>query len=367
MSTVELHTGNIISGQAAAVLAPKYRAVELVYHAFFPGFLLSIITRRSPRDASDLLFRTFRRQHLEKFLPGIEKLGLRHLPAAVASAQYHYMANKIGNVKVEYIYESDRKCWIRYGSPRWAWEGPAICGIPVEVSMAMLRAWHSHNGVTLGNRKLGFVCTKHTIDGQEALEGYYYEYDRELEPDERLRFSRGEEGPDFDPQKAPTLDSATWPAERLQKAMRNYAMDFTRNMFAEALSIFGPADARYLIGHTLRLLGMQYYDQTAGLVGITDVSPQAFAQYMVRMGHGQGDDTDFVTRNGAVVVRQSTWKLMRETTTYHPNLFEAWNELWQGALSIHNRHLRLEVISRKDLGDQVFEWEIKQRREPLFP
>lgn len=369
MSTVAvaLNTGNIIKGQGAAVLEPGYRAVEILYHAFFPGFLLSVITRKSARDAADLVFHTFRHQHIEKFLPGIEKLGLQHLPAAVAAAQYHYMANKLGDVKVEYMYESDRKCWIRYGPPRWAWEGATICGIPVEVSMAMLKAWHSHNGVSLGNRRVGFVCTKHTIDGQEALEGYYYEYDHELEPEERLRFSRGEEGPDFDVSKAPKLDSAQWPAERLQKAIRNYAMDFTRNMFTQALSLFGPSDARYLIGHTLRLLGMQYFDETARLLGIKDTTPAAFAEYMAAMGRGQGDDTEFFVRDGAVVVRQTTWKLMRETASYHPNLFEAWNELWDGALSIHNRHLRLKVVSRMDMGDSAFEWKIQTRRAPLFP
>jgi hypothetical protein len=367
MSTVALNTRNIIEGQDAAVLAPAYRAVELLYHAFFPGFLLSIITRRSTKDAADLVFHTFRHQHVEKFLPGIKMLGLESLPAAVAAAQYHYMANKLGDVKVEYMYESDRKCWIRYGPPRWAWEGATICGIPVEVSMAMLKAWHSHNGVSLGNKRLGFVCTKHTIDGQEALEGYYYEHDHDLEPEERLRFARGEDAPDFDVKKAPKLDSASWPAQRLQKAVRNFAMDFTRNMFAQALSLFGPSDARYLIGHTLRLLGMQYYDETARLLGVKNTTAVAFAQYMVAMGQGQGDDTQYSVRGETVVVRQTGWKLMRETSSYHPNLFDAWNELWEGALSIHNRHLRLKVVSRMDAGDPAFEWEIETRRVPTFP
>ena len=30
---------------------------------------------------------------------------------------------------------------------------------------------------SLGNPKLGFVCTKQSVDGQDGLEGYYYEYD----------------------------------------------------------------------------------------------------------------------------------------------------------------------------------------------
>ena len=161
------------------------------------------MSRRGGTDAAELVFRTFRRQHLEKFLPGLAKLGLDRLPHAVACAQYHYLSNHLGGVRVEYMYESDRKAWVRYVPPRWIYEGTAICGVPSEVSRAMLRAWHAHNGVSLGNPRLGFVCTKQTTDGQPGLEGYYYEHDRALEPEERLRFAPGEDGPDFDPAAAP--------------------------------------------------------------------------------------------------------------------------------------------------------------------
>jgi hypothetical protein len=62
------------------------------------------------------VFRTFRRQHLEKFLPGLKKLGLDKLPHAVAAAQYHYLSNVLGGVKVEYMYESDRKACARHAA-----------------------------------------------------------------------------------------------------------------------------------------------------------------------------------------------------------------------------------------------------------
>ena len=101
----------------------------------------------------------------------------------MAAAQYHYLSNWIGGVHVEYMYETDRKAWIRYPPPRWIWKGTAICGVPGEVSRAMLRGWHANNGVALGNPNLGFVCTKQSVDGQDGLEGYYYEYDHPLELD----------------------------------------------------------------------------------------------------------------------------------------------------------------------------------------
>src|SRR5215813_1702810 len=172
-----------------------YRAVEILYHAYLTGLILATVSRRGGAAAAELVFRTFRRQHLEKFLPGLEKLGLAHLPHAVACAQYHYLSNQLGGVRVEYMYESDTKAWVRYVPPRWIYEGAAICGVPSEVSRAMLRGWHAHNGVSLGNPRLGFVCTKQTTDGQPGLEGYYLEHDRDLEPEERLRFAPGEDGP----------------------------------------------------------------------------------------------------------------------------------------------------------------------------
>jgi hypothetical protein len=182
-----------------------YRAVEVLYHNYLTGLILSTVSRRSGADAAELVFRTFRRQHLEKFPPGLAKLGLSALPHAVACAQYHYLSNHLGGVRVEYMYESDRKAWVRYVPPRWIYDGATICGVPSEVSRAMLRGWHAYNGVSLGNPRLGFVCTKQTTDGQPGLEGYYLEYDRNLAPEERLRFAPDEDGPDFDPARAPRV------------------------------------------------------------------------------------------------------------------------------------------------------------------
>ena len=158
----------------------RWRSVADLYHAYFTGLILTVVTRRGTADAAEFVFRVFRRQQQERFLPGLEKLGLSHLPPAVAAAQYHYLSNWIGGVHVEYMYETDRKAWIRYPPPRWIWRGTAICGVPGEVSRAMLRGWHANNGVSLGNPKLGFVCTKQSVDGQDGLEGYYCEYDHDL-------------------------------------------------------------------------------------------------------------------------------------------------------------------------------------------
>src|SRR5690606_25929008 len=191
-----------------------WKAVATLYHAYFTGIVLYTVSRLGTAKAEELVYEVFSHQRRERFLPGLDKLGLSKLPDAVAAAQYHYLSNHIGGVAVEYMYESDRKAWIRYAAPRWIWSGTALCGIPPEVSRAMLAGWHAQNGVMLKNPRMGFVCTKQTVDGQSGLEGYYYEYDHDLLPHERLRFARDEDAPDFDPAKAPKLPTDEWPEAR---------------------------------------------------------------------------------------------------------------------------------------------------------
>ena len=103
----------------------------------------------------------------------------------------------------------------------------------------MLWGWHAHNGVTLGNDRLGFVATSLTTDGGAGLVGYYVEEDRPLAPEERLRFSPGETPPG----PAGELPTVSWDAERLAKVERNYAMDYVRSMLPELCAVLGPADA----------------------------------------------------------------------------------------------------------------------------
>ena len=205
------------------------KAVSELYQAYMTGLILTLVTRRSTDDAARWIEALFRRQHEEKFLAGLDKLGLKDKPDAIACAGYHYLANKIGGVDVEFMAESDKKAWVRFVPPRWIYSGAAICGVPSEVSRGILRGWYGRNGITLGNPRLGFVCTAQTMDGQHGLAGYFLEYDRDLNDDERLVFRPGESPPPFESAAAPEWSETDWPAERLIKARRNYAIDYVRS------------------------------------------------------------------------------------------------------------------------------------------
>jgi hypothetical protein len=313
-------TGVKMTGQEGTLEAKwqKWRSVADLYHAYFTGLILTVVTRRGTAEAAEFIFRVFRRQQQERFLPGLEKLGLSGLPPAVAAAQYHYLSNWIGGVSVEYTYESDRKAWIRYPPPRWIWRGTAICGVPGEVSRAMLRGWHANNGVSLGNPKLGFVCTKQSVDGQDGLEGYYYEYDHALDVDQRLVFARHLEAPTFDPDKAPALPVSNWPKPRLEKAYRNYAMEYVRTAAPMAVQLFGPEDAGYLLHMTGKLIGMQYFDEIARGLGTGRGSARNFAEFLCTLFDAQDDETDMYKSGKGIEVKQGTWKLMADISDYHP-------------------------------------------------
>ena len=95
----------------------QIEAVAKTYHHWITGLTLAIISKKGASVAERFVFRLFRKQHLEKFIGGLEKLGLQDTPAAIACAKYHYFSNQLGGVSVEYLEESPKKAWIRYPPP----------------------------------------------------------------------------------------------------------------------------------------------------------------------------------------------------------------------------------------------------------
>ena len=313
-------------------------AVARLHHDWTTGLVLTLVNRKGADVAEQFVFDLFRRQHHEKFLAGLSKLGLADEPDAVASAKYHYFSNQLGGVKVEYLEESPRKAWVRYPPPRWIWIGTAICGIPSNVNRAMLRGWHAHNGVTLKNPRLGFICTKTTVDGQPGLEGYYQEYQHDLAPEERLRFAPDQVCPRIDLTRLPQLDAARWPEERRAKAYRNYAIEYIRNALPVLTELLGPEEARY-IGRICGLqIGMHSYDAIAADLDVNDRSAEAFAELLTKLLIAAGEEA---RRDGTTVV-QNGWRLF-DQDAIHPAVFDQWLAGFEGLLSVHDRFARLDA------------------------
>jgi len=332
-------------------------AVAALYHAWITGLVLTILSRKDARVAEEFVFRLFRRQHLEKFLPGLEKLGLRHEPHAVAAAKYHYFSNQLGGVRVEYLEESSRKAWVRYPPPRWIWMGTALCAVPSAVNRAMLRGWHAHNGVTLANPGLGFVCTKTTVDGQPGLEGYYLEHDHDLSPDERLEFRPHESAPYIDPATLPQLDAASWPDERRRKASRNYALDYIRTALPVLSELVGPEEARYLIRISGLQIGMHGHRDAMATLGLDEGSgAEGFLALFESLLRAQGNR---VERDGNRIV-QTGWRLFRGMPLPHPAVADGWSALWEGLLLAHDRFLWLDFQAHLGGDEPRFEWSVQR-------
>lgn len=359
------NTAAINLKQSAMTTPPKatpsncLQAVARLYHACFTGLILTLVTRRSSSDAARWMDAVFHHQHEQKFLSSFEKLGLTQMPHAQACAAYHYLSNRIGGVDVEYMAETDTKAWVRFPPPRWVFHGTAICAVPTDVSRGMLTGWYARNGVSLKNPRLGFVCTSQTVDGQHGLSGYFQEFPADLSPGERLRFRPGEQPPPFDAAAAPQLPSQEWPQERLDKAKRNYAMEYIRTGLPRMAELFGPVDAAFLGRINGRLIGAQYYREIAQLLDIAPGGSANFAEFMSAMAVGEGDYAEVETTTSGTIITRRGWRLSRGWGIQPPELFEAWNGLWEGALLAHDRSLRMIVTEREDLGDPATRWVIK--------
>lgn len=332
-----------------------WKATAELHQRYLTGLLLYTVQKKGDDAGTELLFRTFRTQHLEKFVAGHKSLGLTDLPDPVAAAQFIYLANHVGGVKCEFIPESDKKAWVRYLPPRWIWEGAAICAVPNDMSKAFMRAFHSQCGISLGNENMGFVCTKITTQCDPYLEGYFIEEDRPLAQHEKLRYRFDEDGPDMDESLLPHVD---WSPERLMKAKRNYSVQYIRSLLPELTAMFGATEASQLGRNAAYLIGMQSYDSTAALTGIENNSPEAFATYLSNMLTASGDPAEVIAQGDVMLVRTTSWRMMDGRAGTTKADFDAWNGLWEGALAVHNRHLKLRVEARMDAGDAHWQWSI---------
>jgi len=313
--------------------SPAIAAQADLHHQYFLGLQLMVAVEESRQTVYDWMFRLFRRQHEDKFLSSFDKLGLSHLPDAVACAQYHVLSNSMGGVGVEFMADSDTKAWVRFRYPRWMYAGPAICGIPVEASRGFLHGWYAQNGVSLGNPRLGFVCVSEDVTGQFGLCGYFKEYAHDLSPDERLVFAPDERPPAFDPTAQPAPPAAQWNQERLAKANRNYAMDYVRNGIQALSQVIGAARTRELGRRAARLTGLQNFPALADAVGTKEGGIREAAAFLERVMAGMGDDCTIDQDGARLRVTQTGLRIVRGLEgAAREAVLVCWIELWRGAI-----------------------------------
>lgn len=339
-----------------------FEAQAQIHHALLLGMQLGVAVEYDSNTLEDWMFRLFRRQHELKFLSSFDKLGLTGLPDAVACARYHVLSNSIGGVPVEYMEQNDRKAWVRFRYPRWMYAGPTLCGVPVGVSRGFLRGWYAHNGVSLANPRLGFVCVSEDMTGEFGFCGYFREYDEPIDEQGRLQFARDELPPPFAADQQLSPPAGQWSEERLRKAARNYAVEYIRNGVVALTHVLGSTQTLTVVSRCARLIGLQYYAATAAMIGAHDGGADAAARYLKGMFVGMGDmatltagDADIaqVTQHGARILRGI------EAPADAELLLQCWGELWRGAVRSHQAMLDLQW---ERTGPDTIEWRVFSRR-----
>lgn len=339
------------------------RAQAELHHAYLLGLQLMVATRHGESVMEEWMFRLFRRQHLEKFLSSFEKLGLSGLPDAVACARYHVLSNAIGGVAVEYMQESNQKAWVRFRYPRWMYDGPTLCGVTPGVGRGFMRGWYAHNGVSLKNPRLGYVCVSEDVTGEFGFCGYFKEYDHDLSDEERLQFSKGELPPPFDATAQPTPPAGEWSEERLEKANRNYAMEYVRNGLIELCDVIGNEKALEIGQLSARLIGLQYYPKMAVYLNATDGSTLDVRSFLMDMMTGMGDqvhacdqatlDTSSFEQTGLRILRGLEGPARQI-------VWNCWRELWTGCVRSHREMLSLSV---QNINAEKIVWHISNLRK----
>ncbi|MEM7467449.1 MAG: hypothetical protein AAF387_11255 [Pseudomonadota bacterium] len=326
-----------------------------IHHAYFLGLQLAVNAEYGAEITGEWIYRLFRQQHDQYFLASFNKLGLEHLPHAVACARYHVLSNSIGGVPVEYAEESSTKAWVRFRYPRWMFAGPTICGVPKESGRGFLNGWYARNGISLNNPRLGFVCVSEDVTGEFGFCGYFKEFDRELSDEERLQFAKDERPPPFNANEQPDLPQGNWSEERLAKANRNYAVAYVKNGITTLSAIVGSKAAQQLGGRSARLIGLQYYAELAELIGATDGDYIASAEFLEQMFRGMDDEVLRIPtlNESSVTVKQSTLRIVNGLSGQdREDLLSCWIELWRGTVDAHRRFKTLRV----DIADDVIKW-----------
>lgn len=276
-----------------ALLRRRSALASKLWGRAFSAITLAALRETDAATLTRLWFDLIHAHQAESYVAGLKKLGIDRDPPAIAAAKYHYFSNAIGGLAMEYVEESPKKVWIRYIAPMWTYGGTALAGLPRGVRrFGTFASWHPFNGALMGCPRLGWVLTKLMDEGEACDEGYFIEHDRDLAPEERMRYEVAPRTPEFDPARAPHLDPVQWPEPRLLKARRGYARGYVDETVKALYAILGTHRTHGIVAHAMRVLAVQYthelatdlaiagksFDDICGFItGILEACDQPFA------------------------------------------------------------------------------------------
>lgn len=208
-----------------------------------------------------------------KYVEGLAKLGISpDEPLAVKAAKYHYFSNIIGGLDMEYVEESDRRVWIRYRTPMWTYGGLTLIAMPERLRRTIFGVWHPRDGILMGTKRLAFVATKFSLEGDPYDECYWEEVDRDLSPEEMMRYQVAVRTPEFDPHRAPHLDPDLWPEARILRARHKFSEGYVKATVDGLYTMFGVLTTHQIIQKAMRKMAVQITPELAALARVQDRS-----------------------------------------------------------------------------------------------
>jgi len=327
---------------------------------------LTVLRDKGEQDLAAFKYAILRRHQRSHFLPGVDKLGIdRALPPAVIAGRYHFLSNAIGGLTMEYVEESATRVWIRYMPPAWSFPGQSLFAVPASVERAMFAGWHPFNGRSLGTRRLGFVITKLYQQGEPYDEGYFQEYDRDLEDDECLRMMPVTHSPDYDPDEAPKLDPVTWPEDRLVKAKRNFALGYVEDAVQTALEMYGVHQAAALIAHAARLVAIQFLGELKASFDLPGACAADLAALLQGLSDLAGETCTVTPAAGAAVTVLRGSRILAHAPVAE-EIYAALGAFVTMSAKVLSPRIRV-TRGRFSIADGVREeWLIEDTRERLF-
>ncbi|MGY4353120.1 hypothetical protein ACVWXM_009637 [Bradyrhizobium sp. GM7.3] len=320
-----------------------YKTVEFSTYLWSRAYaaLQMVTLREKGAEGIERLKYNFMNGHGKKhFLSGLDKLGIRNDPPAIAAAKYHYMGNDlIGDVPMEYIRETDRKVWIRYLAPAWAYPGSGLLACPASAQLSAFQAWHRNNGTWLGCPRLAYVCTKLYQYGDPYDEGYFIEHDANVPLERAFKFEPVSTAPAFDRDAAPKLDPAQWPEARLLKARRRYAESYAAVPAQVLIQLYGVPYASYLAGQAMLGLGTQYARAIADRMGVSERNAGAIAKMFLKVLHTLGDEADLAKNGDVYEITRLTFSPLHENEV--DEMFDAYFAMFTGILKVLTANVKL--------------------------
>ena len=357
-------TMNVTLSQEDWPLQRRCEFLSKVYGLWSTGLTMANFGLNGKEVVTQWSYRMINNHQRGYFLEGLRKLGIdpEKEPPAVVAGKYHLFSNALGGLDMEYVEESPKKVWIRYNPPLSGGNAGSLV-IPPSVGRATFEGWHAHNGELLGNLKLGFVLTRGFSEEEPYGEGYFKEYDHELEPEERIQYDSVSKMPEFDAETAPTLDSEVWPPDRRTKALRNYARGYVEESITTQLQMMGTQATAQVVAKAFRGIAIQFGRELMGDLNITEKSALALATFTKLIGDMEGDSMELTSSSlDEYILRRRTRRLLPLGTVpaeIHRAMF-AFTETLAKIMSLHR--IKVSLTALMDEGEPYDEIVFKEVR-----